>query len=73
MRISAAAFSVNVMARMLSTATPSSATACTKRSTSTVVLPVPAPARTISEQSRRATARRLLGGQAHPSHRQIEG
>ena len=59
--ISAAAFSVKVMARMPSTGAASSATACTKRSTSTVVLPVPAPARTISEQSRRATARACSG------------
>ena len=55
--ISAAAFSVNVIARMRSTSTPSSVTARTKRSTSTVVLPVPAPARTSSEPSRRSTAR----------------
>ena len=56
-RISAAALSVNVIARIDSTGRPSSVTARTKRSTSTVVLPVPAPARTISEPSRRATAR----------------
>ena len=56
-RISAAAFSVKVIARIDSTATPSSATARTKRSTSTAVLPVPAPARTRSEPSRRSTAR----------------
>ncbi|MEA2423606.1 MAG: hypothetical protein QOH13_16, partial [Thermoleophilaceae bacterium] len=42
--ISAAAFSVNVIARIRSTGTPSSSTARTNRSTSTRVLPLPAPA-----------------------------
>src|SRR3954471_10212794 len=54
----AAAFSVNVIARIASTGTPSATAACTNRSTSTEVLPVPAPARTSSEPSRRSTASR---------------
>ena len=53
----AAAFSVKVIARIASTATPSSSTARTKRSTSTDVLPVPAPALSSIEPSRRSIAR----------------
>src|SRR5204863_1939388 len=59
--ISAAAFSVNVIARMRSTGTPSSHTARTNRSTSTRVLPLPAPASRNRGPSRRSTARRCSG------------
>ena len=72
--ISAAAFSVKVIASTRSTSTPSSVTARTKRSTRTVVLPVPAPARTSSEPSRRSTALRCSGVSsvtAAPAHRRV--
>src|SRR5947207_2674246 len=53
---SAAALSVNVIARIDEGDTPSSRTARTKRSTSTAVLPLPAPAASSSGSLRRAMA-----------------
>ena len=55
-RISAAAFSVNVIVRIASTATPSSSTERTKRSTRTDVLPLPAAASSNRSPSRRSIA-----------------
>ena len=71
--ISAAALSVKVIASIPSTGTPSSTTALTKRSTSTVVLPVPAPARTSSGALAPVHRLLLLGGEAHRSHRHSDG
>ena len=70
----AAAFSVNVMARIDSTGHSSAITAWAKRSTSTDVLPLPAPALTSREPSRRSTARACSDvSSRHVSTRQIEG
>src|SRR5207245_10655397 len=57
--ISAAAFSVNVMARIwLTSATgPSGRSRCTKRRASTAVFPEPAPARTAAEPATSTAAR----------------
>jgi len=57
--ISAAAFSVNVMARIwLTSATgPSGRSRCTKRRASTAVFPEPAPARTAAEPATSIAAR----------------
>jgi len=54
-RSCAAALSVNVMARMASTGTPSWSTAATNRSTMTEVLPLPALADTNTDPLRRST------------------
>src|SRR5689334_16137392 len=56
--ISVAAFRVKVSARMRSGPTSGSRAIATKRSTSTVVLPAPAPAVTARSQLRSADARR---------------
>ncbi len=72
--ICAAAFSVKVIARIDSTATPSSITERTKRSTSTEVLPRARP-RTDEDRAVAAIDRALLvtGELRHASTRQIVG
>jgi len=70
--ISAAAFSVNVMARIwLTSATgPSGRSRCTKRRASTAVFPEPAPARTAAEPATSTAARcSSVGAQVSPTGR----